>query len=79
MVKDELVGVETQNCKQRAKTETMATTERTAAMRATTTRSITRMTGARMLGRKEPYHHGDENQNCGFCVSKLESTTGTML
>jgi hypothetical protein len=26
-----------------------------------------------------PYHRGEKNQNCGFCVSKLESTTGTML
>jgi hypothetical protein len=22
------------------------------------------------------YHRGVENQNCGFCVSKLEFTTG---
>jgi hypothetical protein len=37
LVKDELVFVEAQNCRQRAKTETMVTTETTAAMRATTT------------------------------------------
>ena len=27
-----------------------------------------------------PYHGGSsKSQNCGFCVSKLDSTTGTML
>jgi len=56
----------------------MATKETTAAMRATTTRSMT-MRGARMAGRKVPYHRGDKIQFCGFCVCKLESTTGTML
>ena len=26
-----------------------------------------------------PYHCGGKNRNCGFCVSKFESTTNTML
>ena len=32
-----------------------------------------------MAGEKVPYHCGDKSQNCGFCVSKVESTSGTML
>jgi hypothetical protein len=47
----------------------MATTETTAAMRATTRRSTT-MRGARMAEMKVPYHRGDKIQNCGFCLSK---------
>jgi hypothetical protein len=78
LVQNESVRVVMQNCKQRAtqtraKTEIMATTKTAAAVRAST------MRGARMAGKKVPYHCGDKSQNCGFCVSKLESTTGTML
>ena len=73
LVKNESVGVVMQNCKQRAtqtraKTEITATIETTAAMRATTRR-----------GEEVPYHCGEKNTNCRFCVSKLKSTTGTML
>ena len=64
--------------KQRAnksKNRTTATTETKAARRARTTRATT-MRETRMTGRKVPYHCGVKNQNCGFCVSKLECTTG---
>lgn len=82
MVKEESVGVVTQNCKQRATqtratTETMATTETTAVMRAKTTRKNERIKNGR--DKKCRTIVVVKNQNCGFCVSKLESTTGTML
>ena len=56
--------------------ETSGTTETTATMRATMTRAMM-MRGARMAGEKVPYHCDDKSQNGGFCVSKLESTSGT--
>ena len=71
MVKNESVGFSTQNCKQRQATKTRAKTETTA----TTTRATTSKNGRE----KVAYHRDDKSQNCGFCVSKLESTAGTML
>jgi hypothetical protein len=59
----------------RAKTDTTATTRRKTTTKATTTRATTSKNG----GEKVAYHCGEKNTNCGFCVSKLESTTASML
>ena len=83
LVKEESVGVVTQNCKQRA-TQTRATTETTA-----TTETAAVMRAKTMRKNERSKNHGRDkkcrtivvvkNLNCGFCVSKLESTTSTML
>ena len=79
LVKSESVGVVMQNCKQRAMQTRAKDTEITATTAAAMRAKKWEQKPARKAGKKVAYHHGEKSQNCGFCVSKLESTIGTML